>query len=245
MNRLKRLEAFLHGAAPDSALLCSVEGDPSSDGGAPAAPVTPPAPNGTPTITPDVQALIEQARADERTKTSNSVWKQAREKYEKGNGGGQQPQPPKQNDQPAPQPQTVDVRAEINRIRSFERAVGQYGLEADAIAMLEEDLNAANPSDPADWVHKRAKAFGWKASGGTSTPATPATPAAMAAPQITPKGAPVTGGGAPSNPTTITDDTPILRMSNSDQLALRQRIGDVAFVDRMRKEFRNTRVRFK
>lgn len=211
----------------------------------PAAPAPQPDGTGTPAITPEIQALIDARAQDAATKAHNAAWKQAREKYEKPASGGQQPPPPKPNEQPAHPPQNVAevVRAETNRIRSFERAVGQYGLDDNAIAMLEEDLNAANPSDPAEWVHKRAKAFGWKA-GGSPTPATPA-PANTPAPQTAPKGAPVTGGGAPANPTTITDDTPILRMSDADRIALANRIGVVAYVDRMRKEFKNVRVRFK
>jgi hypothetical protein len=201
--------------------------------------------NGTPSITPDVQALIEQARAEAAKQATDAAWKQARLKYEKpASGGGQQPQT-KPSDTHAPQPQTVDVRAEINRIRSFERAAGQYGLNGDALAVLEDDFNTANPSDPAEWVHRRAKAFGFKAGGGASNPATPGTAETPAPTKITPQNPPVTGSGSPANPTTqLTSDTPILRMSDADRIAYARR-DPAGYVKRMREEFKTTRVRFR
>jgi hypothetical protein len=203
-----------------------------------AAPATQPTAPATLALTQaDVDAAVQRAK--------DATWAEARRTFEgkqKQSGGGQ-PQQPK-NEQPATPTPTVDVRAEINRIRAFERAAGVYGLSSDALGILEDDFNSANPQDPAAWVAKRASAFGWKPAGGGTNPATPAP---APAPQVTSTGAPVSGGGAPSNPTKVTDDTPILRMSDEDREALRRRIGDFAYVDRMKKEFREhgTRVSFR
>lgn len=191
-----------------------------------------------PTITPEIQALIDAAAREAATKANNAAWKQAREKYEKPAGGGGQAPPAKSETQSPPSSPPVDVRAELNRIRSFERAAGQFGLSAEALEILEGDFNTANPQDPGAWVKQRAAAFGWKAAGSNPAPSAPATPAPKAH-----QGPPVTGSGAPANPTTVTDDTPILRMSNEARESLRRTIGDAAYVERMRKEFRTVRVR--
>lgn len=236
------LANFLYGFAPTSALLCSGEGDPPGDGGGGnpgAAPVTPPANPGTPSITPEVQALIDQARADERTKTSNSVWKQAREKYEKGNGGQppptQQQQPPK-TENPSNGPDALTI---LKLRDDFDDAIGDLSLSGAQKKFLRDMVMEKRPGDVGGFVSSFVEMSGWKA-GGSSNPATPApaTPAPKA-----PQGPPVTGSGAPANPTVTTDDTPLLKMSNEARESLRRRIGDVEYVKRMRTEFRTVRVR--
>lgn len=186
----------------------------------------------------DIDAAAQRAH--------NAAWAEARRKYEapKTPSGGQPPAT-KQDTVTTQQPQAVDVRAEVARIRSFERAAGGFGLSPAALELLEQDFNTANPQDPAAWVTQRATAFGWKQAG-SATPATATSATETPAPKITPHGPPVTGSGAPANSTTVvTDDTPILRMSEADRIALRKRIGDGPYVDRMRKEFRQGNVRVK
>lgn len=244
MDPMKRLSAFLYGFVPSSALVCSGEGDPPGDGGGQAPQQPPPAPAqpaSPPQFTPDQLAWIE----GEKTRASNAAAAAARraEQSRHGNRGEPQQQPQPSNQAQQPQGNAADPAQVYMRLRTFDRAADKYGLSDAARAILEGDFNTANPQDPVGWVTQRAEAFGWKAAG-PATPATPApeTPAAKTAPQ----GAPVTSSGAPANPTTVTDDTPILRMTEGDRIALRRRIGDAAYVERMRKEFRegNVRVRF-
>lgn len=247
MDPMKRLSAFLYGFVPTSTMLCSVDGDPPVEGGGqapqqpPPAPAQPPSP---PQFTPEQMAWIEA----EKTRASNAAAAAARkaEQARLGRrGGDEQPaQPPAPSNPPQPNGAAQDPAQVYMRLRTFDRAVDKYELPPSARDIIEADFNKASPQDPAEWVQQRAEAFGWKARG--SNPATPApeTPA----PKTTPQGPPVTGSGAPANPThTVTDDTPILRMSDADKIALRRRIGDVAFVERMRKEFKdgNVRVKFK
>jgi hypothetical protein len=197
-----------------------------------------PAPT-TPAFTQaDIDAAAQRA--------ANAAWAEARRTFEgkqKQTSGGQ-PQPPK-NEQPAstPQPAAVDVRAEIARIRSFERAAGSYGLSADAIATLEEDFNAANPPDPTAWVQKRANAFGWKAAGAATQP--PASTPVVPSPPAVPGTPPVTSRATPPPAGAPTDDTPIMSMSEGDRRALAAKIGDKAFAERHLKELvkGNTRIR--
>lgn len=221
------------------------ESNPNTDTAhSPAAPAPQPS-NGSPQVTPEIQALIDAAKAEAAQQAKNAAWAEARRAFEgksKANGGQQQPaHPSTQTQQPAGN--GADPAQVYMRLRTFDRAVDKYGLTDSARAILEGDFNAANPQDPAAWVSQRAEAFGWKAAG-AATPATPAPD--VPAPKTAPQGPPVTGSGAPANPnTTITDDTPILRMSDADKVALRRRIGDVAFVERMRKEFKENNVRVK
>lgn len=246
MDPMKRLSAFLYGPTPTSALVCSADGDPAGEGGGQAPQQPPPAPAqpaSPPQFTPDQLAWIEA----EKTRASNAAAAAARkaEQARLGRRGGEQDaQPPAPSNPQQPSGAASDPAQVYMRLRTFDRAVDKYDLPSSARDIIEADFNKASPQDPAEWVQQRAEAFGWKTRG-SSNPATPApeTPA----PKITPQGAPVTGTGAPANPTTVvTDDTPILRMTDSDRIALRRRIGDADYVERMRKEFRqnNVRVRF-
>jgi hypothetical protein len=204
---------------------------------APPAPATPAAP----VVTPEVQALINQAAQA----AHNAAWKQARETFEAKQKPGAQPPPATTKTEPPPQPPPLtDVRAEINRIRSFERAVGQFGLSPAALDLLESDFNTANPQDPAGWVKQRAEAFGWKAPGQPSTPA--ATVAATTPPgTVAPTGPHITERPTPPAPHVVTEDTPILSLSVSDRDALRAKLGDVAYAERFRRELKEKQVRIR
>lgn len=244
MDPMKHLSAFLYGLVPTSTLLCSADGDPPGEGGGQAPQQPPPAPAqpaSPPQFTPDQMAWIEA----EKTRASNAAAAAARkaEQARLGRrGGDEQPaQSPAPSNPPQPNGAAQDPAQVYMRLRTFDRAVDKYELPPSARDIIEADFNKASPQDPAEWVQQRAEAFGWKARG--SNPATPApeTPAAK-----TPQGPPVTGSGAPANPTTVTEDTPILRMSETDRVALMRRIGNAAYVERFRKELRegNVRVRF-
>lgn len=256
MDPMKRLSAFLHGFAPTSALVCSIDGDPPGEGGGQAPQQPPPAPAtpaGPPQFTPEQQAWIQQ----ETDRKANAAAAAARRAEQERQGRrGEQPPPANRTEQPTPPaPQAVDVRTEINRIRSFERAAGGYGLTPAALEILESDFQTANPPDPAAWVKQRAEAFGWKAGGtpngnGGQPPngGLPTSPPPAGAPTV-----PVTSRAAPPGPATPTEDTPILSMSVADREALRASLrakhgdvqGDVEFANRHLKELaaRNVRIR--
>lgn len=237
MDELNNLAAFLYGRAFASSLVCSIEGDPAPEGGAPAPQTTPPAPAtpAAPSFTPDQLAWIEAERTASRNAGAAAA-RRAVEGRQPARAGEQQAQP---STPPAPPAatQNVDVRAEINRIRAFERAAGGYGLSPDALAVLEDDFNTANPSDPAEWVSKRAKAFGWKSPTNTSNQAPGSTPAAApAAPQPTP-------GSAPPS-TVVTEDTRLMDMSEADRNAFVARHGVHKFKARFLAEMRADPRRF-
>lgn len=210
---------------------------PNSDPSTPPPAVATPA--ATPSNPPDIQAMIDAAAQ----KAHNAAWKQARETFEKkspATGGNERPAATS-----AASPH-VDVSQEIARHRAFDRAVGKYDLSDKALGIIEAEFAAAKPSDPTAWFSERAEAFSFRRHGqSAASVTTPPATAPAAAPQ--PSGPPVTSNGAPSSPTAITDDTPILRLSPADQLALQKRIGVKAFTDRMTKEFREhgTRVRLR
>ncbi len=244
MNQLRHLTTFLHGFTPRSALLCSGEGDPPGDGGAPtppAAPVTPPANPGTPAVTPEVQALIDQARADERTKTSNSVWKQAREKYEKGSGG-QPPSPPKTE----PNGNGQDVLAILATRDAFDDATSDLSLTGAQKKFVRDLVMKERPTDVAEYVSNFVTLSGWS----NSKPIPPAAPAtgvqpALPANPAVPANPPVTSRGTPPPAAGPTDDTPIMSMSEADKRALADKIGPKAFAERHLRELTksNTRIR--
>lgn len=242
MKTRHNLSAFLFGYAPSSSLLCSIEGGESGDGGAPPshAPPAAPAPQPSATsITPDIQAMIDAAKQQAYNAGAAEV-RRAFEAKGKPNGGNERPAATS-----AASPH-VDVSQEIARHRAFDRAVGKYDLSDKALGIIEAEFAAAKPSDPTAWFSERAEAFSFKRHGQSAASVTPPPATApAAAPQ--PSGPPVTSNGAPSSPTAITDDTPILRLSPADQLALQKRIGVKAFTDRMTKEFREhgTRVRLR
>lgn len=192
------------------------------------APAPQSASTGAPTITPEVQALIDAARADAAKQANDSAWKAARLKYEKPGNGGQQPQPPR-SEPSAPAPQ-ADAMAVVSRLRAFDRAAGRFDLSESARDVLEADFNTANPSDPAAWIQQRAEAFGWKARGGTATPATQAPAQAGAAPAAAPSAPPpaMPPNGAPPS-RVVTEDTPFWQLSRDEQSALIKRMGPFEF----------------
>lgn len=151
---------------------------------------------------------------------------------------------PPQNTQPqqTTSPVTFDADA-------FNDALAEFPFDKEQRRVIRDAARRENPTDLDGFVSNWGRLFGKQP--GQQTAATATTTQAAAATTTAPKtaaqGAPVTGAGAPANPTTIvTDDTPILRMSDSDRVALQRRIGIAAYVERMRKEFRqsNVRVRF-
>lgn len=233
------LSTFLAGLAPSSGLTCSIEGDPAPEGGATPGSATPPPAPAAPapgSFTPEQLAYIESEKAKARD-AGAAATRRALEGRPRPNGDT-----PQRTDtpQPAPQPTgTVDIRAEMARVRAFERAANRYGLSDAALAVLEEDFNRANPTDPASWVTQRADAFGWKAGAHTQP-----NPAGNGSPSSAPAPAPAATTPPPSMPGSappsrvVTADTRIVDMSIADRDALTARIGEKAFRDRLRAEMK-------
>lgn len=207
-----------------------------------AAPATQPS-NGQPQITPEIQAIIDQRAAEAAQQAKNAAWAEARRTFEakqKQSGGGNgNPSTPSNGSPATPAP---DPFAILKLRDDFDDATSELTLSGDQKRFLRNLVMEKRPEDVAEYVTSFVKAWG------TGKAATPATPAPEnPAPKTPTQGPPVTGSGAPASPNVVTDDTPILRMSESDRIALRRRIGDAAYVERMRKEFRqnNVRVRFR
>lgn len=178
-----------------------------------AAPVPQPA---AATITPEqLQAAVDAARAEERTKTQNATWAEARRKYER------QPESPKQATPAASaatteSSQSGDFDQQFTQrlaVESLVHGIASHGLsaaQADAIKTL---YKAENPNDVAEWVKQKVSDLGFvKTPVPTAQPAqSSATPTPAAAPTPT---QPTTAAPAPvgsSSPTALPSD--VLRWS--------------------------------
>lgn len=198
-----------------------------------AAPAPQPA---APAITPEIQAMIDAARAEGRNSGAAETRRALEAKLR--NQAPNAAQPPQAASQPqAPAAQSVDYQA----MRSFDRAMRRFDLSDDALAVVEEDFAKANPSDPTAWVTARATAYGWRQLGATATPAPTSTPAPA---PVAAHANPVTANGAPSNPAhVVTGDVPIYRLSVADREALQRQLGPAKYVERMMSELRAGQVR--
>lgn len=239
--RLHRLSTFLNGIAPSSALTCWIEGDPAPEGGNPSPAANPPAPAppASNPFTPEQLAYIESEKAKARD-AGAAATRRALE-GRPARPPGETPQPPRNdNPPPAPQSQTVDVRAEMARVRAFERAANRYGLTDAALSILEDDFNRANPTDPASWVSQRADAFGWKpgAHAQTVNPAGNGSPPGGSGPAPLAAAPPPSMPGSAPPSRVVTADTRIVDMSPADRDALADRVGEKAFRDRLRTELK-------
>lgn len=210
-------------------------------GNPPAAPAPQPS-NGAPQITPEIQALIDAAKAEAAQQATNAAWKQARLKYEKPPvSGGQQPtQPPKQD--PPPNGNGQDALAIIALRDAFDDATSDLSLTGAQKKFVRELVMKERPSDVADYVSNFVTLSGWNNKPTPAAPATGSQPAQPANP-APPAGPPVTSRGAPPPAGIPTDDTPIMSMSESDRKALIAKIGDVKYAERMLKEMARDNVR--
>jgi hypothetical protein len=196
---------------------------------------------GSPQITPEIQAMIDAAKAEAAQQAKNAAWAEARRTFEakQKQSGAQAPQTqaPKAD---APASSGQDAMALIKLRDDFDDAVGDLSLTGAQKKFLRDMVMEKRPDDVGGYVSNFVQLSGWKAAGSSN----PATPAPESPAPKTHSGPPVTGSGAPANPTNVvTDDTPILRLSEDARKALLNRIGPAAYVERMRKEFRTVRVR--
>lgn len=137
---------------------------------------------------------------------------------------------------------------DFGRVRTYERSLARYDFTDDALAMLDERFATEKPADVGAFVAKMATAFRVPQRGATTTTptTTPATQATAPAVATAANAQPVTGTAAPSNPTTvITEDTPLINLTETDRQAWIKQHGWMKYTDRMRDEaMRNgTRLR--
>lgn len=99
---------------------------------------------------------------------------------------------PERNESPAPQDHQIDDEDTRAARRSmFDRAVGRSGLDEEQISLLEIAYRVERPTDPVEWVNRKAKAFGVAQVATPQTATTTTTP--TGAPQAaTPSIAPAT-----------------------------------------------------
>lgn len=143
----------------------------------------------------------------------------------------------------APQSTTVTFDAD-----TFNDVLSEFPFDREQRATIRDAARRENPTDIDGFVARWGRMFGKQPgrAAATTTTTTQAAAETTTAPKTTPQGPPVTGSGAPANPThVVTEDTPILRMSESDRVALLKRIGNAAYVERFRKELRSNNVRVK
>lgn len=161
-----------------------------------------------PTITPEVQALIDAARSEERTKTQNATWAEARRKYEK------QPDPPKQApseqsaaSSPAYSPESV--KQMIATESAIVRGIAQHGYSAAQEVSLRALIEATKPPDVAAYIAEMTAVFGITPK--QTTTATPQSTQTQPAPTSPPRAA------APAPATTVPGDGPesVLKLSMS------------------------------
>ena len=96
-----------------------------------------------------------------------------------------QPDPPKPKKGEEPQPQGLspeEVQSMMRRQSAFDRAIGKASLDDDQVSILETLFNVEKPTDVADWVARKSKAFGSTANVQPKTPSAPATPASPSSP---------------------------------------------------------------
>lgn len=141
-----------------------------------AAPVTQPAQSSAHVITPEVQALIDAARNEERVKTQNATWAEARRKYEKQPEAPKQPQSPDQSAAPAaPQAENIE------QIIEFEAEMRARGYAPDRMARFRKMFKAEKPDSATNWLNATEAELGITPKPNNAAPTQP-PPAPVAAP---------------------------------------------------------------
>lgn len=195
-----------------------------------AAPAEQPA-TAAPMFTTEQVAEREQRAAQ---KAHDAAMAEARRVFQ-----GKQKAESNQPQQPATQPANTAPAAttalDIARVVQFTTEAAQHGIPAKGIELLATRLDAERPTDVRAWVAEQADAYGWRKP---TTAPTPTVAPNAAQPVTTASNAtPVTGNGAPSNPTaTLTDDVPLLNRSEQQRQDYLRQHGYVKFTDRLREE---------
>lgn len=245
MDEMRRLSAFLFGFAPRSALVCSAEGDPPGDGGAPGQQQPPqPAPAAPASglaFTPEQLAYIET----EKAKAANAAAAATRraEEAKHARRGGEPAAPPTPSNSPPAPSQPTDTAALLQLRDDFDDAMAELTLEHGQKKFIRNLVMEKRPPDVAAFVKDTVTMLG---IGKPASPApAPAAPPASPPPAAPPPTPGVTSRGVPPPAAVPGDDVPILSMSIPERHALRAKIGDAAFAERNEREMkaRNVRVR--
>jgi hypothetical protein len=197
--------------------------------GTTAAPVTQPT---SPAITPEIQAMIDAARAEGR----NSGAADARRALE-GKFKSPPSAPPAAPPQPAPAP--VDALAILKLRDDFDDATADLGLPSAQKKFLREQVMATRPPDVSAFVRSFVDVWGPKPAATAASTVTINQPVTTPA---TPHAPPVVSRPAAPAPQPVADDAPILSMTPDQRIELERRIGNKAFTDRLMRELPNTRI---
>jgi hypothetical protein len=139
---------------------------------------------GAPTITPEIQALIDAAAAQAR----NAAYAEARRTFE-----GKQPKPKGSSTPPSePTNETDPMRLYL----AFDDATTELKLTGGQRQLLRDTVLSSKPDDVAGFVKSFATKAGWSTESNPTVPAKPTTPGA--APSGRPESDAGTPAGAPS-----------------------------------------------
>lgn len=205
---------------------------------------TPPAPQGAPaggaTTQPNPQAqggapqgvTLEQLKSlldDHGTKVHNAIFAEIRKA---GVFEGKEPKDSKDSKPGAPSALTADdVSQMMARRDTLHGAIASVKIPEGARQRMLGDFARENPADVGGWAKKYCEDYGFMSS--AATPPAPASPT----------GPPMSNLGSPAGPTTITEDTPLWRMSESDRAQLLKQKGHTWFRQKYYADLRQTRVK--
>src|SRR5262245_33400308 len=215
--------------------------DGSPGGGAPAgqgAPASAPA-SGTGGST-DILGQVKDLLAGELKSFRDGVFADLRKAGALGKGEkptGETPAP-----QGGAQPLTA---ADVERIseRASELGRGLAGLSDDQAAIMRRLFKADAPEDVGAWVKQTRASLGFNGAGGVGTPSTPAAPAAAAGAAAGGAGAPPKSDRGGQSGTVLTDDTPVIDMSDADREAWIKKNGFAKYYHRVQSELRGRKLR--
>ena len=179
---------------------------------------TAPAPqSAAPAITPEIQAMIDAARAEGRNSGAAET-RRAMEAKLRGQAPAPQPAAQPRAESNTLDPAAADPLAILKLRDDFDDATADLGLPATQRRFLREQVMSQRPSDVAAFVRGFVDVWGAKPAASTATtnvtnpaPATPAHPATPM-PGTTP-------------PVTVTADTPLTSLGKTDLDAAIRRLG--------------------
>lgn len=191
-----------------------------------------PAPQPQPAIAPEVLAMIEAAKSS----AYNAGAKDTRIAFE-----AKLKSPPAQ---PAPQPNPATPAAPVDALAilalrdAFDDATADLNLPSAQKKFLRDQVMTNRPADVGAYVTQFVSVWGPSSTAPPSTPS--ATPSATA--PTAPNATPVTARPATPPPLPVSDDAPLLSMTDDQRNALARRIGNKAFAERLTRELPHTRI---
>ena len=139
-----------------------------------------------------------------------------------------------------------DPQRIIEQARAFDRATRRLDISDAALDRMERAFRAESPDNPAEWVKQYLADFGLDKQQQTAATSATTTTAAWAAAA----GAAASGTGAPTKSdrggqagTVLTDDTPVIDMSDADREAWIKKNGVAAYYRRAQQELKGRKLR--